>query len=1010
MPLSAELIQKLRMASDGALRASADELEALAAEYRSHCLDALKRLDEVSDCLAQGQRAQAIHLAESPPPLLDVIGTLDFNGVEKWRAFASDKGLPLSPEFPSAKIQAIEDAYGRNEALQPLQQAYQRANLKGSPPSERIDIVRRIRALDSANPAWEKELTALEARLFREISDRLSHPERIEEDEAKRMVQELTNEQLLSEPTSGLVERARELHLKLKTKRVRRAMRRMVDLVNADYGAMALEPLSRGLDQLDSLSSLEQVPVPNGFLTEIEEAKAWRAEQERIQQSEIDFRKHVQGLGIMLDQEATAAEVRKQVRVVKRFDRDVPGALAERAESYLAGLELAEEQRRRSKRMLIGAAVVLAVLAVGLVVWVTLERQELSRTVAQITIYRESMDFDGGHRFLATIEAESPRLARHPAVLQARKDLERVEDRERVRARRLAGILDQSAELDPLDAEQRTLLADAERLVRLEEDRELFAARKARVDAAVSECSAQAVQEAKRLLARADTLYKDLRGTDQPEVMRPLLSSLGEALDDARSLAHLPGDMIGVIKDYRTRLTAEGDRATKLEIEAKEAELRFQKAQSVLRMARNALLSDPEGYAKTLSDHRPEFPDVPEFQQLGRWTPVFEEYLRVVAFGKEMSRFLRDCKRSKLLPLLPSPQAFAKLQAELPEGIPSLYARFLEQQEQRWPGYVDTDADDLKRITETLSHELIVGLHQLTVTDKGGGQTVYYTARTPEREETEHGVAIQVYLDRTFKLRQKSWDKKRCTVSGTVPATHCQMGQSVLKQLESSFRTPDWRPFAPGALSSLVQLEGASPWPQAVMINALVQFDKNTRNSLRLPETLQDDIRRLSESRIHFWIPDDPEVNGDLRALATRLGLLRPKVENHLKQIDEAWISRMFELAALCRPLVFSAMVTCEAGSEKPAVAPIEVGKSSYPEYWSINAGADRMEFQIVAFRQPSGDLEIVDRAGVVPGQPLLSPADGTLTAEHFQELCKMVGRPTGRLSLWPTNTDRSSP
>jgi len=1010
MPLSAELIHKLKMASDGALRASAEDLETLATEYRSHCLDALKRLDEVSDWLAQGQRAQAIHLAESPPPLLDVIATLDFNGVEKWRAFASDKGLPLSLEFPSAKIQAIEDAYGQNEALQPLQQAYQRANLKGSPASERIDILRRVRALDSANPTWEKELTALEARLFREISDRLSRPERIEEDEAKRMVQELTNEQLLSEPISGLVARARELHLKLKTKRVHKTMRRMVDLVNADYGAMALEGLSRGLDQLDSLSSLEQVPIPNSLQTEIEEAKAWRAEQERIQQNEIDFRKHVQDLGIMLDREATAAEVRKQVRTVKRFDRDVPGALMERAESYLAGLELAEEQRRRSKRMLIGAAVVLAVLAVGLVVWVTLERRERTRTIAQITIYRESMDFDGGHRFLGTIEAESPRLARHPAVLQARKDLERAEDRERVRARRLASTLDQSADLDPLDAKQRTLLADAERLVRLEEDRELFAARKARVDAAVSERTAQAVQEAKKLLAQADTLYSDLRGTDRPEQMRPLLSSLEEALADAKSLTYLPEDMIGVIKDYRTRLSVEEDRATKIEIEEKEAELRFRKAQSTLRSARGTLLSNPEEYAKALSDHRPEFPDVPEFQQLGRWTPVFEEYLRVVAFGKEMSRFLRDCKRSKLLPFLPSPQALAKLQAELPEGIPSLYARFLEQQEQRWPGYVDTDADDLKRITETLSHELIVGLHQLTVTDKGGGQTVYYTAGASKRQDRELAVALRVYLGRTFRLQDKAWPKERYTVSGTVPAPHCQMGQSLLKQLESSFRTPDWKPFAPGALGSLVQLEGASPWPQAVMINALVQFDKNTRNSLQLPETLQDDIRRLSESRIHFWIPDDPEVNGDLRALATRLGLLRPKVENHLKQIDEAWISRMFELAALCRPLVFSGVVTSEAGAEELAVTPIEAGKSSYPEYWSINAGADRMEFQIVAFRQPSGDLEIVDQAAVVPGQPLLSPADGTLTAEHFQELCKMVGRPTGRLSLWPTNTDRSTP
>ena len=127
-------------------------LTALVAEYQHHVEVAIRRLDECGEYLAAGQRAQALHLAETHPPLLDVIAALDFSGLQAWRALLARNNLPPPPVFNLTKIQFLDAAYGEHEALEPLQKIYRRLVLCQGGTPDKIALLRRLKLLDPNNP------------------------------------------------------------------------------------------------------------------------------------------------------------------------------------------------------------------------------------------------------------------------------------------------------------------------------------------------------------------------------------------------------------------------------------------------------------------------------------------------------------------------------------------------------------------------------------------------------------------------------------------------------------------------------------------------------------------------------------------------------------------------------------------------------------------------------------------------------------------------------------------
>jgi len=97
-----------------------DELADLVREYSDHCHTANVRLRRGNECLKQGLRSEALHLAEAAPNLLDVVAVLDFAErdqlLEVVAMYFFTPPEPLLLDVASA----LNEAYAQHEPLQKL--------------------------------------------------------------------------------------------------------------------------------------------------------------------------------------------------------------------------------------------------------------------------------------------------------------------------------------------------------------------------------------------------------------------------------------------------------------------------------------------------------------------------------------------------------------------------------------------------------------------------------------------------------------------------------------------------------------------------------------------------------------------------------------------------------------------------------------------------------------------------------------------------------------------------
>src|SRR5215475_7375144 len=74
---------------------------------------ASRRLEQCAVMIEAGQELQALQLAETPPPLLDVITLLSFRLAADWRAYCQGHGLPAVEPFFDKYVRLLNTAYGK---------------------------------------------------------------------------------------------------------------------------------------------------------------------------------------------------------------------------------------------------------------------------------------------------------------------------------------------------------------------------------------------------------------------------------------------------------------------------------------------------------------------------------------------------------------------------------------------------------------------------------------------------------------------------------------------------------------------------------------------------------------------------------------------------------------------------------------------------------------------------------------------------------------------------------
>jgi hypothetical protein len=147
--------------------ASDTQTAKLAHDYAEICRAANRRLEQCAIMIEAGQFLQALQLAETPPPLLDLITLLAFRQAAEWRAYCQAHQLPWSEPFYDKYIRLLNNTYGKGiTGDHPFYRDYRRAVMENA-DARALSILRVISRLNPADANTKEELKRLEEKLLR---------------------------------------------------------------------------------------------------------------------------------------------------------------------------------------------------------------------------------------------------------------------------------------------------------------------------------------------------------------------------------------------------------------------------------------------------------------------------------------------------------------------------------------------------------------------------------------------------------------------------------------------------------------------------------------------------------------------------------------------------------------------------------------------------------------------------------------------------------------------------
>jgi hypothetical protein len=147
--------------------ASDTQTAKLAHDYAEVCRAANRRLEQCAIMIEAGQFLQALQLAETPPPLLDLITLLAFRQAAEWRAYCQAHQLPWTEPFYDKYVRLLNNTYGKGIAGDhPFYRDYRRAVMENE-DARALSILRVISRLNPSDANTKEELKRLEEKLVR---------------------------------------------------------------------------------------------------------------------------------------------------------------------------------------------------------------------------------------------------------------------------------------------------------------------------------------------------------------------------------------------------------------------------------------------------------------------------------------------------------------------------------------------------------------------------------------------------------------------------------------------------------------------------------------------------------------------------------------------------------------------------------------------------------------------------------------------------------------------------
>jgi hypothetical protein len=351
--------------------ASDTQTAKLAQDYADLCRDANRRLEQCALMIDAGQFLQTLQLAETPPPLLDLITVLSFRQAAEWRAYCQGHQLPWTEPFYDKYVRLLNSTYNKGIAGDhPFYRDYRRAVMNNE-DDRAISILRVIARLNPSDENTRQELKRLEEKLLRGKLDHLRQTLAKGDSDAAQA-------QLAQIETSGLpIPSSHPVWQQAQVARCQQLLRRAEQLRQRD----AWQDAEILIEEIHSFATQYNVQMPAADADSWTALDSWTAEKRAAYAEDQDFQRAVSALEyeVQTTESRQAGGARPGIkeaadlcnslaakwREAERFNRPLDAALTQRCEQSNGWLQQQIKTAGRKKRIFAIAITLLALGAIG---------------------------------------------------------------------------------------------------------------------------------------------------------------------------------------------------------------------------------------------------------------------------------------------------------------------------------------------------------------------------------------------------------------------------------------------------------------------------------------------------------------------------------------------------------------------------------------------------------------------------------------------------------------------
>jgi hypothetical protein len=440
-----QLIDEIRFRLQSDQQTRTLEMSAMAREYAALCRMCNDRLRDCENSLKKGLFAEAAHLADREPNLLDLVALADFSERPEWVSLVGlydlDEPQPLLIDI----AQALNEAYTRSLSDERLLARHRLLALARAPLWERAQTLRDLLARDPANGFWEEDLRAMERAWFQQVESEIETASRRMDVATLRGIATALESRELQEPApSGLVRTARQRLALAARHQARKELTLIEPLLND-----ALNSLDRGRGLMLRQKWLQNLPAAqlaadDPVLQQVSPVLMWLADGDAEAAANQAYQQAVQVLEQAIDTgKSSVSELEQLAMRVVQTGLPLSDITAHRYSHAVAAARLRALRKSQMTVAAIGAVVLVVSLGVAGLVLYLKRIAAIQAFSEQFKIMVEADNLKGAEKLVDDSKAYSS----SKAWIAAQKELQLALKKEGERAEQFASELGRAQQL-----------------------------------------------------------------------------------------------------------------------------------------------------------------------------------------------------------------------------------------------------------------------------------------------------------------------------------------------------------------------------------------------------------------------------------------------------------------------------------------------------------------------------------------------------------------------------------